>query len=141
MCIIFIPLLYLISSSFSSFLCSSYSLFIFFPLHLLLPSSSSSSFFEFMYLAYSLSVPFSNPHSLLHTASLYHVVSCYCSYTGHMRFIGELYMYGLVNQKVMRYCIMELVNSEEVSSCHRLCHCHCLCHFDDYCFLLDWIVM
>lgn len=40
-----------------------------------------------------------------------------------MRFLGEIYMYGLVKMKVMKFCILELINSEEVSlrdvmSCH-----------------------
>ena len=49
----------------------------------------------------------------------------FISYTGHMRFLGEIYMYGLVKMKVMKFCILELINSEEVSpwySCVVLCH-------------------
>ena len=63
------------------------------------------------------------PHSLSHThsISLSHTHShsfrfslSPTSYTGHMRFIGEIYMYGLVGISKMKGCVEELMESEEV---------------------------
>ena len=56
------------------------------------------------------------------------------SYTGHMRFIGEIYMYGLVKQSVMKHCVLELINSPEVrivrtccTARHSTLYCTALC--------------
>ena len=38
------------------------------------------------------------------------------SYTGHMRFIGEIYMYGLIGVSKMKYCIEALITSPEVNT-------------------------
>lgn len=43
------------------------------------------------------------------------------SYTGHMRFIGEIYMCGLVTMTVMKFCIEELIKSDEVSERESVC--------------------
>ena len=39
------------------------------------------------------------------------------SYTGHMRFIGEIYMKDLVKASIMQYCIDQLLESTEEQVC------------------------
>ena len=93
-----------------------------------LPNSNTSLLFFILLLC--LDCLFSTLTGL-HCIALYWTVLYWLwlfSYTGHMRFLGEIYMYGLVKQKVMRYCILELVGSDEVRkwtqvfamSCHVL---------------------
>ena len=66
--------------------------------------------------------------SFLSHSSLSFFAIFFISYTGHMRFLGEIYMYGLVKMKVMKFCILELIGSDEVSLwCCGVVWCAVMC--------------